>query len=94
MKNQQSKPETPDGRIACDSISCSLDSPGSLESGVDRLVHALGRDVELLGFGEALHGSGELLKLRNRIFRHLVIEHGFTAIAIETSFPRAGAVNE
>ena len=57
-------------------------------------MQTLGGDVEVLGFGEALHGSEELLRLRNRIFRRLVIRHGFTAFAMESSFPRASAVNE
>jgi erythromycin esterase len=54
----------------------------------------LGDAVELLGFGEALHGGEEILTLRNRLFRRLVEEHGYSAIAIESSFPRARIVNE
>lgn len=45
--------------------------------------------VELLGFGEALHGGEDILIFRNRLFQRLVEVHGYSAIAIESSFPRA-----
>lgn len=60
----------------------------------DRVVTALGGNVELLGFGEALHGGEEILRMRNRLFEHLVEKHGYTAIAIESSFPRSRLVND
>ena len=50
--------------------------------------------MELLGFGEALHGGEDILILRNRLFQRLVETHGYSAIAIESSFPRARVVNE
>jgi erythromycin esterase len=50
--------------------------------------------VELLGFAEALHGGEDILILRNRLFQHLVEAHGYSTIAIESSFPRAHIVNE
>ncbi|WP_410510309.1 erythromycin esterase family protein [Methanosarcina hadiensis] len=50
--------------------------------------------MELLGFGEALHGGEDILILRNLLFRRLVEAHGYSAIAIESSFPRERAVNE
>ncbi len=48
----------------------------------------------LLGLGEALHGGEDILIFRNRLFQRLVETHGFGAIAIESSFPRAHGVNE
>ncbi|GHO80017.1 erythromycin esterase [Ktedonobacter sp. SOSP1-85] len=48
----------------------------------------------MLGFGEALHGGEELLVLRNQLFQRLVEAHGYSAIAIESSFPRGPLVNE
>ncbi len=80
--------------IAREAIPFSVDSTASLSASVDRVVAALGDSVELLGFGEALHGSEDILVLRNRLFQRLVEAHGFSAIAIESSFPRAHAVNE
>jgi erythromycin esterase-like protein len=80
--------------ILHESIPFSLDSPESLNAAVDKLVASLDPRVELLGFGEALHGGEEILMLRNRLFQYLVQKHGYSAIAIESSFPRGHGVNE
>lgn len=85
---------TLDDWIARDSIPFSVDSPETFDTAVDRLMASLGDSVELLGFGEALHGGEEILILRNRLFQRLVEAHGYSAIAIESSFPRARIVNE
>jgi hypothetical protein len=63
------------------------------DEGIDRMVSTM-PEVDLLGFGEALHGGEEILQLRNRLFRRLVEWHGFRAIAIESSFPQSQFVNE
>ncbi len=86
--------ETLDDWIAREAISFSPDSPETFDAAVDAMIASLGDAVELLGFGEALHGGEEILMLRNRLFRRLVEAHGYSAIAIESSFPRAHAVNE
>lgn len=75
-------------------IPFSLDSPASIDSAIDRIVGVLGDSVELLGFGEALHGSEEMLVVRNRLFQRLVAAHGYSAVVIETSSPQARAVND
>src|SRR3954471_12427072 len=80
--------------IAAEAIAFSPESAGSLNSAMDRVVRELGEHLELLGLGEALHGDEAFLVLRNRMFQRLVEAHGFTAIAIESSFPRAHVVNE
>ena len=80
--------------ILHESIPFSLDSSESLNAAIDKLVASLSPAVELLGFGEALHGGEEILVLRNRLFQRLVEKDGYSAIAIESSFPRAYAVNE
>jgi erythromycin esterase-like protein len=77
-----------------ESIPFSVDPPGIFNITVKRLVGSLSPAVELLGFGEALHGGEDILLLRNRLFQQLVLKHGYSAIAIESSFPRAHAVNE
>ena len=66
----------------------------TFNAAVDKVIASLGDAVELLGFGEALHGGEEILILRNRLFQRLVEAHGYSAIAIESSFPRARVVNE
>jgi erythromycin esterase len=58
------------------------------------VIDSLGDSVALLGFGEALHGGEELLVLRNQLFQRLVEASGYSAIAIESSFPRGPIVNE
>ena len=85
---------TLDDWIAQDAIPFTLDAPGSFEAAVDVMIATLGDDVELLGLGEALHGGEALLILRNRLFQHLVEAHGYTAIALESSFTRAYIVDE
>lgn len=80
--------------IAREAIPFSLDSSGTFDAATDRMIATLGEQVELLGLGEALHGGEELLILRNRLFRRLVEAHGYTAIALESSFPKGRAVDE
>ncbi len=85
-------PKTSDSWIADKAIAISSDE--SFPAAADRVVATLGDKVELLGFGEALHGGEEILRMRNQLFKHLVEKHGYTAIAIESSFPRARLVND
>src|SRR3954453_9248631 len=94
MSHAISTHATLDDWIAREAIPFTLDSPGALHAAIDRVVSALGDGVDLLGFGEALHGGEEILVLRNRIFQRLVEAHGYSAIAIESSFPRSRVVNE
>ncbi|OYV08933.1 MAG: erythromycin esterase [Methanosaeta sp. NSP1] len=76
-----------------EAISFSLDSSEGLNASIDRLMSLCGESVQLLGLGEALHGGEEMLILRNRLFQRLVEKHGYSAIAIESSFPRGRLVN-
>jgi erythromycin esterase len=85
---------TLDHWMANEAIPFSLDSAATFNAAVDRVVASLGDPVALLGLGEALHGGSDILLLRNRLFRRLVEMHGYSAIAIESSLPRARAVNE
>ncbi|MFN8569235.1 MAG: erythromycin esterase family protein [Kouleothrix sp.] len=80
--------------IAREALQFSVDSPETFHAAVDTLIAALGTSVALLGLGEALHGGEGILQLRNQLFQHLVVAHGYSAIAIESSFPQARAVNE
>jgi erythromycin esterase-like protein len=84
---------TLDDWILHEAIPFSVDSPKTFNA-VDKVIASLDDSVELLGFGEALHGGEEILILRNRLFQRLVETHGYSAIAIESSFPRAHVVNE
>ena len=77
-----------------EAIPFSLDSFESYDAAIDRVIASLDTSVELLGFGEALHGGEDILVLRNRLFQRLAEAHGYTAIAIESSFPRGRITND
>jgi erythromycin esterase len=85
---------TIDAWIIREATQFNVNSHDSFNPAVDALLAALGEKVELLGFGEALHGGEEILALRNRLFQRLVEAHGFTAIALESSLPRSRIVND
>ena len=80
--------------IAREATPFSVDSPRTFNAAVEKMIASLGDSVELLGFGEALHGGKDILILRNQLFQRLVEAHGYSAIAIESSFPRVHIVNE
>src|SRR5919201_1385295 len=84
---------TLDAWIARDAIPFALDTPASLDSATDRVITELGPAVELLALGEALHGSEQILLIRNRMFQRLVEQHGYSAVVLEVSSPQARAIN-
>ncbi|MFE0178184.1 erythromycin esterase family protein [Streptomyces sp. NPDC059002] len=43
-------------------------------------------DAKVVGVGEATHGSHEFFALKDRLFRHLVEQKGFTTFALEISW--------
>lgn len=77
-----------------EAIPFSVDSYETFNTSIDKIICSLDSAVELLGFGEALHGGEDILLLRNRLFQLLVEKHGYSSIAIESSFPRGHIVNE
>src|SRR3954468_22708931 len=94
MSHSSTNARTADEWARSDAIPFDMASDRSFDSAVDRMVGAMGESVELLGLGEAMHGAPEFLVLRNRLFQRLVVARGFTAIAVESSFPRGRVVNE
>lgn len=72
-----------------EAIPFALDAPQGFADAVDRMMAALGDGVAVLGLGEAIHHGEELLILRNRLFQRLVEAHGYTTLAVESSFPRS-----
>ncbi len=86
--------DTLDNWIREEAIPFSVDSSETFNASIDRVIASLDDSVELLGFGEALHGGEDILMLRNRLFQRLVEAHGYSAIAIESSFPRARIIND
>jgi erythromycin esterase-like protein len=78
--------------IAREAVTFSLDAAG-VQAAVDGIVAALGPGMTMLGLGEPTHGAEEFLVLRNRMFERLVEAHGYTAIALESSFTRGRLIN-
>lgn len=56
----------------------------ALECSLSEFVTSRRPPVRLLGLGEPTHGDETFLALRNDLFVHLVLQHGFVAIALET----------
>lgn len=50
--------------------------------------------ARVVALGEPTHGNREFLLLRNSVFRHLVETKGFTAIAVESDFALATAIDD
>jgi hypothetical protein len=69
------KHTTLDDWIAREAIPFSVDSPESFNAAFDKVIASVGDSVELLGFGEALHGGEDILMLRNQLFQRLVETH-------------------
>jgi len=60
-------------------------------------LEALGNlvgDTPLVGLGEATHGTLEFFQMKDRIFRHLVTNHGFNAFGFEATWGGALYVND
>lgn len=87
-------PLTLDDWLTRDAIPFDIDSPDTFDAAVDLVMSSVGESVDLLGFGEALHGSEEILILRNRLFQRLVEAHGYSAVVIEVTSPQARAMND
>lgn len=80
--------------IRSEGASFALDDPSSIATAIDSVMAYLGPSVQLLGLGEPTHQVEAFLTFRNTVFRHLVEHYGFTAIAIESSYPRGRQVND
>ena len=51
-------------------------------------------DARVVAVGESAHGIHEFYRIKDRLFRYLVSELGFTAFVLESGFAEALAVNE
>ncbi|MEU2899002.1 erythromycin esterase family protein [Streptomyces sp. NPDC001273] len=62
-----------------------------------RDLSALGRmvgDAEVVGLGEATHGSRDFFRMKHRVLRYLVEEKGFRAFSLELPWSSGVRVNE
>ena len=62
------------------------------EHDYDALIDRIG-NARLVLLGEASHGTHEFYRERARITKRLVMEHGFTAVAVEADWPDAYRVH-
>lgn len=51
-------------------------------------------DADVVGLGEATHGTREFFELKHRLLRHLVVEYGVRAFAMEANLPEAMAIRD
>src|ERR671922_244598 len=58
----------------------------------DPLLELIG-DARFVLIGEASHGTHEFYRERAEITRRLIVEQGFTAVAVEADWPDAYRVN-
>ncbi|MFD7640771.1 erythromycin esterase family protein [Kitasatospora sp. NPDC059795] len=68
-------------------------APGGRSTDLEALGELIG-DAEVVGLGEATHGSHEFFALKHRVFRYLVEERGFTAFALEASWTAGLEIDE
>ena len=52
------------------------------------------QDVQVVGLGEATHGTREFFQLKNRLVHFLVTELGFTVVAIESGLADMEPLND
>ncbi|MFF4668057.1 erythromycin esterase family protein [Streptomyces sp. NPDC001282] len=59
-----------------------------------RALGAMIGDAKVVGLGEATHGSHEFFAMKERVFRYLVEEKGFTTFALEVSWSAGLQIDE
>ncbi len=71
------------------------DAAHRLEGGPDDFAPVLDRvgDARFVLIGEASHGTHEFYRIRAELTKRLVVEKGFTAVAVEADWPDAYRVN-
>lgn len=67
--------------------------PGGRTTDLQALAAMIG-DAKVAGLGEATHGSHEFFAMKERVFRHLVEEKGFTTFALEVSWTAGLQIEE
>ncbi len=69
-----------------------IDPYASLED-LDFLSEKI-KDAEIVGLGEATHGTSEIFTMKHRLFRYLVEKHGFTVFFLEGLVGASYRINE
>ncbi|MBB4892516.1 erythromycin esterase [Streptomyces olivoverticillatus] len=94
----QKAPAQPDGQNPVRALEQAAHPLRSTEPGPDavdlRPLGAMISDAKVVGLGEATHGSHEFFTMKERVFRYLVEEKGFTTFALEMSWPAGLRLDE
>ncbi|MCX4751319.1 erythromycin esterase family protein [Kitasatospora sp. NBC_01287] len=94
----QEVPARPDGQDPVRALALAAHPLRSTEPGPDtadlRPLGAMIGDAAVVGLGEATHGSHEFFALKERVFRYLVEEKGFTTFALEIGWPSGLLIDE
>ena len=85
--------QTPDVLRAFAHVLRTLDPNDNDWSDLAPLGTAIG-DARIVCIGESTHLNREFYLLKDRLFRYLASEHGFTAFVLESGFPEGWAVDE
>jgi erythromycin esterase len=74
-------------------IPLKTDNPGSNFSDLENLK-PLFQNAEIIGLGEATHGTREFFRMKHRIIKWFAQQEDTTIFAIEANMPEARAINE
>jgi erythromycin esterase len=74
--------------LAANSVPFATDDPAASQTDLLPLGAMVGSS-RIIGMGEATHGTREFFRMKHRVFRYLVENHGFTTFGIEASWPEA-----
>jgi len=85
-------PEAVEDWIRAHAVRVSTCAPGYGFSDMMSLEKIIGK-ARVVALGEATHGTHEFFQFKRRMLEFLVTKMGFTAFAIEASFPESQAVN-
>lgn len=86
-----------DDLLISDLLECSCTLPDSeILAYPDDFLNALEewQEYELVGLGEATHGTREFCQLKHRLFRFLVENYGYRVLAYEYSFRKSLKIND
>jgi erythromycin esterase-like protein len=68
--------------------------PAARDTGDLAPVAAVIGDAQIACIGESVHCAREFYLLKDRLFRYLAAEHGFTAFVLESGFPEGLRLND
>jgi erythromycin esterase-like protein len=91
LRETRTLPEV-DERVLVELIRRRADLPSATERRYDPLLPFV-RGARFVLLGEASHGTHEFYRHRLEITKRLIVEHGFTAVAVEADWPHAYRVN-